>query len=121
MGKNSELKIPCLKTHNFEYEEYKTFIEIVGEQNASKEIRAMIKKFNDLQKGQQTTLDQLTDKNTLDHFANLNNNISMEIHKLEDIEMLDRIEKNGHLIKCLAKTRKKNIHSQLLKELQKRR
>ncbi len=118
MGKTSDLRIPCLKTHNFEFEEYRTFLEIVGEQNASRELRAMIKKFNEQQQGKQTTLDiPIT---SLDTFINIGN-LSTEIHKLEDIEMLDKIEKNGHLIQCYAKTRKKAIHSQLLKELQKRK
>lgn len=120
MGKNSELKIPCLKTHNFEAEEYNTFVEIVGKENASKELRAMIRNFIAKQQNKQSTLTDIfnfTDA-TLDKFVKLEPDISTQIHKIEDIQYLESLEKNANLIRAIAKTRKKNVQSELLKAIQ---
>lgn len=123
MGKNSELKIPCIKSHNFEAEEYKTFVEIVGKENASKELRAMIRNFILKQENKQSTLTDIFNikDNALDKFVKLDSDISTQIHKIDDIDYLNSLEKNANLIRSVAKTRKRNVQSQLLRTIQEQR
>lgn len=124
MARPNELTIPIHKTHTFEYNEYKIFVQLVGEQNASKEIRAMIKNFIKKQQKKQSTLDENLDHNNndgLDQFINLETDISVKIHSIGDMDLLNKIEKNSNLIRAFAKTRRKNLQIELLKGLQKRK
>jgi hypothetical protein len=119
MARPAEIKIRVPRSVNFEYEELREFIDIVGNDNVSKEIRAMIRNFLENEKKGEAQLDPLhqvrgsTSFESLDHinttldiYALGQQNIRENIQKIEDVRTLARIEANGKTAYKVARQRK---------------
>lgn len=122
MARPTELKHRFSMTINFEYDEIKEFQQTVGEDNVSRELRAMVKKFNENQKkgeahkgplnlfGLQWNL-PIKDNNTqstLDIYLSSKREIREFIDNLDDVQVLAQIEDNARAIKSLAHAKKMN-------------
>ena len=80
MARPTELKIRVPKTLDFEYEDYKEFEEFVGKDNVSRELRAMIKNFLEIQKKGEAQLDPLNQVRQQDTRISNNNNATLDIY-----------------------------------------
>jgi len=124
MARPTELKIRIPKTLNFEYEEYKEFESIVGRDNVSRELRAMMKKFIETQKKWEalndsgnhegSTIIECSNNNTTSPNLCISNHRDLRefidtFQSTEDISTLAKIEINSNSLEKLAHSRKADL------------
>ena len=129
MARPAELRQRIPMTHNFEYDEYKEFQEIVGKDQVSKELRAMVRRFLEEQKKGEASHDPLSQmrlhpqrqqqrqhngsgnhiNTTLDIYLLSKKDIVNYISNIEDVEKLAAIEDRGSVFSKVARNRKLEI------------
>lgn len=120
--KDPDLAIPCTVSVVTDYEDFKAFKKLVGDQNVSKEIRAMIKDRVHLQKNEEPRCDPLglntyvsTHKSRqtslFENIANHDkrNDIVNFIHSVKDTRILNQLEQNARCMLKVAEVQRKSI------------
>lgn len=118
MSRPKTMKISHMITLNLEYEDYKALQEIVGKDNVSQEIRAMISNF--LSRERKNNPLRLLAKEekeptqkTLDIYTEYTNLVK-HIGIIEDEEKLRILVKNGKILQTVAQTRMRNLKKEQL-------
>lgn len=123
MARPTELRHRFTMPINFEYDEIKEFQAIVGKDNVSSELRAMVKNFLSKQKKGEAQIDPLNlfrleefdsiinynnIQSTLDIYLSSKKEIREFIDKTDNVPVLAKIEDNARAILRLAHTKKIN-------------
>ena len=117
MARPPELKTRVVRNVSFENEDLKEFETIVGKDNVSKEIRALISNFLNNEKkgyaldplnlGISKTKEPKGHNTTLDIYLLSKDEIRNYISSINDVKILGQIQDIGYVFHTVAKTRKK--------------